>query len=104
MGSAFLSRQTKNLAERFWAVMNRGMPYVICATNGRPVDPDEAKSIIAEHWTVPTDVRARRRGKKAGKAPQTARAGQRPRGDLPQHGSIDQHHPHRQHQPQQRTA
>ena len=24
-----------NLAERFWAVMNRGMPYVICDTDGR---------------------------------------------------------------------
>ena len=28
-----------NLAERFWAVMNRGMPYVICDTGGRPVTP-----------------------------------------------------------------
>lgn len=93
-----------HLAERFWAVMNRGMPYVICDTDGRPVDPDEAKAIIAEHWTVPADVRARRRSKKAGKAPQTVRTGQRLRGDLPQHDSIDQHHPHRQQQPQRRTA
>jgi transposase len=73
-----------NLAERFWAVMHRGMPYVICDTDGRPVGPDEAKSIIAEHWTVPPEVRARRRSKKAGKAPQTTRAGQSKRGDLPQ--------------------
>ncbi|MEZ5084686.1 MAG: transposase, partial [Tessaracoccus sp.] len=58
-----------NLAERFWAVMNRGMPYVICDTGGRPVEPHEAKAIIAEHWTVPPDVRARRRSKKTGKAP-----------------------------------
>jgi transposase len=93
-----------SLAERFWAVMHRGMPYVICDTDGRPVDPDEAKAIIAEHWTVPADVRARRRSKKAGKAPQTVRTGQRLRGDLPQHESIDQHDAHRQHQPQQRTA
>jgi transposase len=93
-----------NLAERFWAVMHRGMPYVICDTDGRPVDPDEAKAIIAEHWTVPADVRARRRSKKAGKAPQTVRTGQRLRGDLPQHESIDQRHPNRQHQPQRRTA
>ena len=93
-----------SLAERFWAVMHRGMPYVICDTDGRPVDPDEAKAIIAEHWTVPADVRARRRSKKTGKAPQTVRTGQRQRGDLPQHESIDQHHPHRQHQPQRRTA
>ncbi|WP_296811769.1 IS110 family transposase [Thiocapsa sp.] len=93
-----------NLAERFWAVMHRGMPYVICDTDGRPVDPDEAKAIIAAHWTVPADVRARRRSKKAGKAPQTVRTGQRLRGDLPRHQSIDQHDTHRQHQPQRRTA
>lgn len=93
-----------NLAERFWAVMNRGMPYVICDTDGRPVDPDEAKAIIAEHWTVPAAVRARRRSKKAGKAPQTDRTGQRLRGDLPQHGIIDHHHPHGQQPPQRRTA
>src|SRR5690606_40132818 len=28
-----------NLAERFWAVMNRATPYVICDTDGRPVEP-----------------------------------------------------------------
>lgn len=93
-----------NLAERFWAVMNRGMPYVICDTDGRPVDPDEAKAIIAAHWTVPADVRARRRSKKTGKAPQTVRTGQRRRGDLPRHGIIDHHHLHGQQQPQRRTA
>ena len=64
-----------NLAERSWAVMNRGMPYVICDTDGRPVTPDEAKAIIAEHWTVPAEVRARRRSKKMGKAPQTSPRG-----------------------------
>lgn len=84
-----------NLAERAWVVMRRGMPYVICDTDGRPVTPEEAKAIIAEHWTVPTDVRARRRSKKAGKAPQqvlTAQAKSRPgradrRGDLPHQAS-----------------
>lgn len=85
-----------NLAERFWAVMNRGMPYVICDTDGQPVTVDEARVIIKEHWTVPPDVRARRRNKKAGKAPQTVRAGQpKPnargagtRGDLPHQSSF----------------
>ena len=83
-----------NLAERFWAVMTRGMPYVICDTHGRPVKPDEAKAIIAERWTVPADVRARRRSKKTGKAPQqvlTAQVKSRPkadrRGDLPRTAS-----------------
>ncbi len=64
-----------NLAERFWAVMTRGMPYVICDTDGRAVEPDEAKAIIAEHWTVPAEVRARRRSKKVGKAPQNIQTG-----------------------------
>ncbi len=93
-----------NLAERAWAVMNRGMPYVICDTDGRPVDRDEAKQIITEHWTVPAEVRARRRSKKKGKAPQTTRAGRHTRGDLPQHSIVDQHHQHRQQTPQRRTA
>jgi hypothetical protein len=80
-----------NLAERAWTVMHRGMPYVICDTDGRPVTPDQAKAIIAQHWTVPADVRARRRSKKAGKAPQKVLTGRsKPRarsagtrGDLP---------------------
>lgn len=84
-----------NLAERFWAVMTRGMPYVICDTDGRAIAPDEAKAIIAEHWTVPAEVRARRRSKKAGKAPQKVHTGQsKPhtrsagtRGDLPRPAS-----------------
>lgn len=93
-----------NLAERFWAVMNRGMPYVVCDTDGRTVTPAEAKAIIAEHWTVPPEVRARRRSKKAGKAPQTTRAGRHARGDLPRQGIVDDHHRAGQHQPHRRTA
>jgi hypothetical protein len=80
-----------HFAGRFWAVMNRGMPYVICDTDGYAVTPDEATAIIAQQWTVPADVRARRRSKKAGKAPQQVHtAHSRPdargadtRGDLP---------------------
>jgi transposase len=83
-----------NLAERFWAVMHRATPYIICDTNGQPVEPDQAKA-IAQHWTVPDDVRARRRSKKVGKAPQKVLAGpSKPhargagtRGDLPQPAS-----------------
>lgn len=87
------------LAERFWTVMNRGLPYTLCDTDGIPVDPDQAKMIIARDWTVPADVRARRRSKKAGKAPQTVLTGQpKPRthagrrGDLPRPASSP--HPH----------
>ncbi|GAA3250566.1 hypothetical protein ACFO1B_40260 [Dactylosporangium siamense] len=62
------------LAERRWTVMHRGMPSVICDTDGNPVTPDQAKTIIAEHWTVTEDVRRRRRSSKSegGKAPQQA--------------------------------
>jgi len=86
-----------HLAERFWAVMARGMPYVVCDTQGTAVTADEAKTIIAEQWTVPAEVRARRRSrkKKAGKAPQQAHAGHvrsdargaDKRGDLPRRTS-----------------
>ena len=99
-----------DLAERFWAVMTRGMPYVICDTDGRPVTPDEAKAIIAEHWTVPADVRARRRSKKGGRplnkcsrhrSKSHARSADR-RGDLPRHGIV--HAPHHRRQPKNRLT
>lgn len=91
------------LAERAWTVMNRGMPYVICDTDGTPVTPTEAKKIITERWTVPTDVRTRRRSTKpittkAGKAPQQVLTGHvrsdarsaDKRGDLPHQRSSNQ--------------
>ena len=69
---------------------------------GTPVDPATAKQIIAEHWTVPREVRARRRsrkpepGSRAGKAPQHVLAGHDRsdprrvdrRGDLPRAASC----------------
>ena len=84
-----------HLAERAWAVMDRRMPYVVCDIDNRPLSPEEAKAIIAEHWTVPADVRARRRSKKVGKAPKNVLAGRsKPgargageRGDLPHRAS-----------------
>jgi hypothetical protein len=72
-----------HLAERAWTVMRRGTPYVICDTDGRPITAQQAKAIIAERWTVPAEVRARRRSKKAGKAPQKVLQGQCTRGSLP---------------------
>jgi transposase len=62
------------LAERAWVVLDRGMPYVICDTDDTPVTPEQAKAIIAEQWTVPEEVRRRRRSRK-GKAPQQVHAG-----------------------------
>lgn len=63
-----------HLAERTWVVMERGMPYVICDTDGRAVSPEEASAVIVEHWTVPEEVRRRQRSKK-GKAPHQVLAG-----------------------------
>jgi transposase len=66
-----------HLADRAWAVMTRGMPYVICDTDATPVTPAQAKAIITERYTVPAEVRTRRRSKKtkAGKAPQQVHKG-----------------------------
>jgi hypothetical protein len=65
-----------HLAERAWTVMDRGMPYVICDTDGTPVTPEQAKQIIAERYTVPEQVRRQRRSRKAaGKAPQQVLSG-----------------------------
>jgi transposase len=91
-----------HLADRLHTVLVRGMPYVVCDTDGTPVDPATAKQIIAEQWTVPPQVRARRRSAKteptsrAGKAPQHVLTGhdrsdpQRVdrRGDLPRSASC----------------
>lgn len=65
-----------HLAERAWAVLARGTPYVVRDVDGRPVGPQEAKAIIAERYMVPEDVRRRRRSKKVGKAPQQVLTGQ----------------------------
>ncbi|MGE5765193.1 MAG: transposase [Mycobacterium leprae] len=76
-----------HLAERLHAVLVRGMPYVVCDTDGTPVDPPTAKQLIAEHWTVPREVRARRRSRKP--APPTRRAGKAPQQVLTGHDRPD---------------
>ena len=82
-----------HLAERAWTTLNRGTPYVICDTNGNPVTAEEARKIIAEKWTVPEDVRKRRRSRKlAGKAPQAAATGPDRRGDPPRPRSSPRRH------------
>jgi hypothetical protein len=81
-----------HLAERAWTVMDRGTPYVVCDTDGTPVTPAKAKAIIAEHWTVPEQVRRQRRNKK-GKAlskssPDMPMALKAQRGDPPPHRPL----------------
>jgi transposase len=81
-----------HLAERAWAVLSRGTPYVICGNNGNPVTPAEATKIIADNWTVPEDIRKRRRSRKiTGKAPQTASTRPDKRGDPPRPRSSRSH-------------
>jgi transposase len=82
------------LAERAWLIFARGEPYVVCDLKGRPVTPQHAKHLIAKHFTVPTEVRRRRRStKQAGKVPHGAQGASQvtarswTRGDLP-HASL----------------
>lgn len=78
-----------HLAERAWAVLHRGMPYVVCDTDGHPVDPALAKTIIDEQWTVPAEVRARRRSRKTPTAPQATSAGKAPQQAQQGHARSD---------------
>jgi transposase len=80
-----------HLAERAWTVMRRGTPYVICDTDGQPVNAEQAKAIIARRWTVSPEIRARRRSKKTGKAPQKVLEGQSERGSLPRGTTPPRH-------------
>ena len=63
--------------------MNRQTPYVICDIDGTPVDlnkpPRSSPTLDRPHRSS-----ARRRNKKAGKAPKAITTGSRQRGDLPQ--------------------
>jgi hypothetical protein len=52
------------VAARLWTVMRRRMPYVICDVDGTPINPEQAKQIITEQWTVTDEVRRRRRSSK----------------------------------------
>jgi 2-hydroxy-3-keto-5-methylthiopentenyl-1-phosphate phosphatase len=47
--------------------MSRGEPYVICDVDGTAVSPKQAKAIIADRYTVPEEVRRRRRTRKTTK-------------------------------------
>jgi len=93
------------LAERFWTVQTSGEPYVLRDVDGREVTVEEVRRIIAERYTVPEEVRRRRRSTKprAGKAPQQVLNGHAQRGNSgaerrrpsharssgPGHGTVD---------------
>jgi transposase len=59
-----------HLSERAWLVMRRGTPYVLRDIDGTAVTPAEAKTIIADRYSVTEETRNRRRSNKGGKAPQ----------------------------------
>ena len=64
------------LAERAWVTLADGQPYQLRDVDGTPVTAEEAKQIIAERYTVPPEVRRRRRsGNQKGKIPQQPSAG-----------------------------
>lgn len=72
-----LSVVAAKLGDRALVVMKRGRPYQLRDTDGRPVSRAEAKAIIASQWTVPEEVRRRRRSRKQRrKAPQPVLSGQ----------------------------
>jgi transposase len=64
------------LAERAWAVRRRGTPYELRDVDGTPVTLEQARQLITDRWTVPEHIRAQRRSKKSGRAPQQAPTGQ----------------------------
>jgi hypothetical protein len=54
------------------------MPCVVCDIDGTPIDHAHAhahaKLIIAAHWTVPADVRVRRRSRKPASSSRAGKA------------------------------
>jgi hypothetical protein len=76
-----------HLSLRLHAAMLRGAPCQLRDTDGTPVTPGQARQIIAANWTVPEDVRKRRRSRKTrGRTPQQAKKPVQ-RGDPPRPGS-----------------
>ena len=76
-----------HLSLRLHAAMLRGAPYQLRDTDGTPLTPEQARQIIAANWTVPEDVRKRRRSRKTrGRTPQQAKKPVQ-RGDPPRPGS-----------------
>ena len=82
-----------HLSLRLHAAMLRGAPYQLRDTDGTPVTPEQARQIIAANWTVPEDVRKRRRSRKTKE--RTPQQASKPvqRGDPPRPGSRPGHTP-----------
>lgn len=59
-----------HLAVRLYQVLGRGTPYELRDIDGRAITPEEGKALVKANWTVPEEVRRKRRSKKTRKAPQ----------------------------------
>jgi len=51
------------LAERAWVALADGQPYQLRDADGTPVTAEEATQIIRERYTVPPEIRRRRRAR-----------------------------------------
>jgi hypothetical protein len=91
LGLVASSSEAMRLLELF--ELQRGAPCQLRDTDGTPVTPEQARQIIAANWTVPEDVRKRRRSRKTtGRTPQQAKKPVQ-RGDPPRPGSRPGHTP-----------
>ena len=96
-----------HLADRAWAVLSRGMPYVVCDTDATPVTPAQAKAIIAERYTVPPRSappagHARRRRRERPLTKSTVDIGTTVALEAQSRGGLPHDHPH--HRPAHRSS
>ena len=55
----------RKLAERTWTVLRRGVPYQLRDLDDQPITARAAKTLIAQHFTVPAEIRQRARASTA---------------------------------------
>ena len=55
----------RKLAERTWTVLHRGVPYQLQDPDGQPITTRAAKTLIAQRFTVPEEIRKRARARSA---------------------------------------
>jgi len=73
------------------AVLREDRPYDLRDVNGRPVTPEEARAIIAEHYKVPEEVRKRntRRARKKRREERMERQQQKGRLMFPRESGLE---------------
>jgi hypothetical protein len=81
-----------NLAERAWTVMNRGTPYTICDTDGRPITANQARRSSRNASPFPTKSGPAAAARKRGRPPKPPKPGGKHGATFPDTSIID-HHP-----------